>query len=321
MSRIQLIPKEGRFYKANLHSHTTVSDGNLTPEEMKEKYKAAGYSVIAMTDHNILVDHRALNDPDFLTIPGTELHVEGWDGNIRKTIHLNALAMDPDRVRFIAPPAEYSIPCIQAKIDELRAGGFIINYNHPDWSSQEPSDYLPLEGFTAMEAYNHISEIHNGDGKSIAQFDNMLRHGKRLFCIATDDNHNELTYKGQRGGTDSFGGWTMIRAAELSHRAIMDAFTAGSFYCSTGPEIYDYYIEDGMICIDCEPVANIYVKSVRPGSSDAVFAFDDELTHAAFPLAALPRNLDGSSYARIDIVRKDGKTAYTNPYYMAPGSL
>ena len=113
----------------------------------------------------------------------------------------------------------------------------------------------------------------------------------------------------------------MIRAAELSHRAIMDAFTAGSFYCSTGPEIYDYYIEDGMICIDCEPVANIYVKSVRPGSSDAVFAFDDELTHAAFPLAALPRNLDGSSYTRIDIVRKDGKTAYTNPYYMAPGSL
>ena len=29
-----LIPEGGRFYKANLHMHTTVSDGNMTPEEV-----------------------------------------------------------------------------------------------------------------------------------------------------------------------------------------------------------------------------------------------------------------------------------------------
>ena len=67
-----------------------------------------------------MVDHRELNDPDFLTIPGMELHVEGWDGNILKTLHMNALAKDPDHMRFVAPPAEYSIPCIQEKINELR---------------------------------------------------------------------------------------------------------------------------------------------------------------------------------------------------------
>ena len=30
-----LLPKEGNFYKANLHCHTTCSDGELTPLEMK----------------------------------------------------------------------------------------------------------------------------------------------------------------------------------------------------------------------------------------------------------------------------------------------
>ena len=30
-------------YKANLHSHSTDSDGDLTPEQMKEYYKANGY--------------------------------------------------------------------------------------------------------------------------------------------------------------------------------------------------------------------------------------------------------------------------------------
>ena len=30
-----LLPETGNFYKANLHSHSTVSDGTLTPAEMK----------------------------------------------------------------------------------------------------------------------------------------------------------------------------------------------------------------------------------------------------------------------------------------------
>ena len=33
-----LLPEKGTFYKANLHSHSTVSDGGWTPEEMKERY-------------------------------------------------------------------------------------------------------------------------------------------------------------------------------------------------------------------------------------------------------------------------------------------
>ena len=41
--RKYLISEKGSFYKANLHCHTTVSDGCLTPEEVKAAYKEKGY--------------------------------------------------------------------------------------------------------------------------------------------------------------------------------------------------------------------------------------------------------------------------------------
>ena len=35
-----LLPESGNFYKANLHCHTILSDGQKTPEQIKEEYKA-----------------------------------------------------------------------------------------------------------------------------------------------------------------------------------------------------------------------------------------------------------------------------------------
>ena len=317
MSRTYLLPRSGTFYKANLHSHSTVSDGHFTPEEAKMKYRAAGYSILAFTDHRMIREHRELDDPDFLTLIGYEMDITGWDGNILKTHHMNAIACDPERYRFVENPEGYSLDIIQNTVNRLNDSGFIVIHNHPDWSSQEASDYLPLKGFFAMEAYNNISHVHNGEGLSIAAYDTALRHGKRMFCVATDDNHDEPNAFGENGGTDSFGGFTMIKAEELSYRAVIDALLSGSFYSSMGPKIYDYYIENGKLCIDCDPVSCIYLKSVTPGSSSQRFAFSDSLTHAEFNLSSLPSNRDGSTYARIDIVTHDGKFAFTNPVYFS----
>ena len=37
--------------KINLHLHTTVTDGQKSPEEAAEIYKNEGYDAIAITDH------------------------------------------------------------------------------------------------------------------------------------------------------------------------------------------------------------------------------------------------------------------------------
>lgn len=67
MGKQYLIPPM-RQYKANLHTHSRVSDGSFTPVEVKEMYKSAGYSIVAMTDHNIVADHSELSDEEFLTL-------------------------------------------------------------------------------------------------------------------------------------------------------------------------------------------------------------------------------------------------------------
>ena len=49
-----LLPQVPRYFKANLHTHTTVSDGKLSPEEIKQQYKDRGYQILCLTDHNII---------------------------------------------------------------------------------------------------------------------------------------------------------------------------------------------------------------------------------------------------------------------------
>ena len=61
-----LLPREGKFYKANMHCHTNISDGKMTPEEVKTAYKKNGYSIVAYTDHEIMMPHYELRDEEFL---------------------------------------------------------------------------------------------------------------------------------------------------------------------------------------------------------------------------------------------------------------
>ncbi|MBE6674237.1 MAG: PHP domain-containing protein, partial [Ruminococcaceae bacterium] len=57
-----IISPKLNWYRANMHCHTTVSDGSLTPEQVKEEYKKMGYSIVAYTDHEIIREHNDLTD-------------------------------------------------------------------------------------------------------------------------------------------------------------------------------------------------------------------------------------------------------------------
>ena len=70
-----LLQENGSFYKANLHCHTTCSDGRLSPEEVKELYKKLGYSIVAYTDHEIIRTHNELSDDKFLAITSSEYSI------------------------------------------------------------------------------------------------------------------------------------------------------------------------------------------------------------------------------------------------------
>ena len=81
---------------ADLHCHSTVSDGTLAPEVLAARAKANGVELWALTDHDELGgQHRAIAAARALGLPyltGVEISVTF--ANV--TVHIVGLGMDPD---------------------------------------------------------------------------------------------------------------------------------------------------------------------------------------------------------------------------------
>ena len=80
---------------ADLHCHSVISDGTLTPEQLAERAKAAGVEIWALTDHDeIGGQDRALSAARALGLPyltGTEISVTFAN----QTVHIVGLGFDP----------------------------------------------------------------------------------------------------------------------------------------------------------------------------------------------------------------------------------
>ena len=74
-----LFPETGTFYKANLHTHTVLSDGRKTASEVKELYRSMGYSIVAYTDHDVMIPHNDLRDESFLPLVGVEYEINQYN--------------------------------------------------------------------------------------------------------------------------------------------------------------------------------------------------------------------------------------------------
>jgi predicted metal-dependent phosphoesterase TrpH len=65
--------------RANLHLHTSFSDGELSPLEVVQAHASAGFAAIALTDHDTLAGIDALADTEgrgVRIIPAVELSIE-----------------------------------------------------------------------------------------------------------------------------------------------------------------------------------------------------------------------------------------------------
>jgi hypothetical protein len=63
----------GQWFKGNLHTHTTASDGIRTPQETVDHYSRNGYDFLSITDHGVLTDPTTLNPQGMTLIPGEEI--------------------------------------------------------------------------------------------------------------------------------------------------------------------------------------------------------------------------------------------------------
>ncbi len=307
-----LLPQEGQFYKANLHCHTTLSDGSLTPEEVKEAYQAKGYSIVAFTDHRVLVPHLELKDEGFLPITSLEIDVmdQRRKGQDRDCYHFNFFSKN--ELADLFPPREeiledYSVATINRYIAKANELGFLAQYNHPRWSGQDVRHFSPLEGLWGFEVFNSGTHSVKRDGWGDEEFQQMCREGKYLCATAGDDNHNHLPM--DHFDSECFRGWTMIKAPALTYDAVLTAMEKGDLYASTGPEIYELYVEDGKVHIKTSP-ANLIILRGQYRDNLRSSAPTDSLTEAVFDLRELPRV---APFFRIEVRDRKGN-ALTRAY-------
>ena len=285
-------------YKANLHCHSNLSDGTLTPRELVEAYKKEGYSILAITDHEYTQYHGKFTNQDFLMITGYEAYIRPsklciYD-KYSPEIHLNLIARDPKNTSLVAfdlPYCKYmpsykvlfrkhvgkigkrdfSVDYIQKFIDAANENGYMVSLNHPCWSMQDTSDLIQLKNLWSMEVFNTGSMLVSDYAENMPVYDMLIRHGNYMYCHGADDNHNKKPMGDPM--CDSFKAWTMIQADSLTYPDVIDALEKGAFYASTGPVIKSIKVEDGVVRIQTSPASRITMH-ITPKSSK--IAYDKE---------------------------------------------
>jgi len=307
--RIPPFSTAGRFWRGNLHTHSNLSDGALTPEQVVDAYKDAGYDFMQLSEHFLkrfdwpIADTRAFRSNNFTTLIGAELHVMGT--SVGELWHILAAGLPLD---FAAPDERETGPEIAAR---AQAAGAFVAIAHPAWSQLTIEDGRALAAADAVEIYNHGSAIETDRGDGFYLLDQLSNEGHRLTAIATDDAHFK------HGDRDAFGGFVMVKAESLDPEALLAALKAGQFYSSQGPRLYDIDVSAGEIRVECSPVDSI---AVLTGTSRALAKVGRDITGATFELAEAARQAwaetQPDKWFRIAVIDRSGRRAWTNPIWL-----
>ncbi len=294
----------GRFWRGNLHTHSTRSDGVLPPEEVCRRYRAEGYDFLALTDHFVgqygypIVDTVPFRTPGFTTILGAELHSGPMQNG--ELWHILAVGLPADFAPGNAPdfgvhPGMETGPEIAARA--VAAGAFVA-IAHPQWSGLTLADARSVTAAHAVEVYNHgcAAGCDRPDGFAIA--DLLLTEGRSLSLIATDDAHFSEP--------DHFGGWVMVKATENTPEALLASLKAWLFYSSQGPELRDVTVLPDRVIVESSAVASVIVQGAGTAAKGVHGA---SMTRTEVPLNRLAQ----SPWLRITVIDAAGRRAWSNP--------
>lgn len=295
---LEAFAKPGRFWRGNLHGHSTGSDGALSPEAVCERYRDAGYDFVAVSDHFMakfgypVTDTRPFRRDGFTTLLGAEMHAPATShGDLW---HIVAVGLPAD---FAPTGASETGPELARRCAE--AGAFVA-LAHPHWLQLSLEDGLSIDAAHAVEVYNHKATIEVDRGDGLVLLDSLLHAGRRLGVIASDDSHWH--------GNDAFAGWVMVKAEENTPEALLSALLGGASYASQGPEIFSVTREGGEIEVVCSPASSVILGGPR--------TWRQRVTGAGITRARLPLEPEVGGWRRLTVRNSYGRRAWTNPLWL-----
>jgi hypothetical protein len=145
--------------RGNLHAHTVLSDGVLSPAELIADYEALGYDFLAITDHSDRItpayfDTLAALTPRLVLFHGVEIT---WEDGFEQ--HVGKVQGDREVLYTLNHPARYKLGVEQtlARVAALRAAGLPVSaVEITDMGRHHPlyeSEAIPLVKIATDDAH------------------------------------------------------------------------------------------------------------------------------------------------------------------------
>ena len=301
-----------KWFKGNLHTHTTNSDGDTAPEHVAEWYLDNEYDWLCLTDHNHLT---ILDDADGgsskwpMLVPGEEVTTRlGPDGQI--PVHVNGFGIK----RLVEEAIEGTVAhALQHNIDAIREAGGLASVNHPNYRwSISAEDLLTADGYRFLEIHNGHPDSNNEGGGGLPSaynlWDRLLTAGRQVWGIAVDDAHHFQKQFGP-GRSNPGRGWVQVRTDKLEVDRVLQALDDGEFYASTGVRLAELRSTPREIALEIEPVSEDRYTTVFTGREGTELHVSDSLIPRY-----RPSRLDG--YVRATVYSSRGTKAWTQPVFV-----
>jgi hypothetical protein len=298
---IEAFAAPGQFWRGNLHTHSTLSDGDLSPESVCGLYRDAGYDFLCLSDHFVarykfpVADTRPFRTNRFTTILGAEIHAPA--NSHGELWHMLAVGLPED----FAPTGETESG-VELSL-RARAAGAFVGIAHPQWSSLSIEDGRSMLGAAhSVEIYNSSCDVECARADGTYLLDALLNEGNRLSAYAADDAHFRID--------DAFRGWVMVKAEANDPSQLVEALKRGEYYSSQGPVFHDVAVEGNEIRLHTSPSANFAL--VGRGSRSLHVKPVKEAT-----VMSLPTEKFAGDWCRAVVEDRDGKRAWTNPIWLS----
>jgi hypothetical protein len=247
--------------------HPVAGDGGLTPDRLEALRARFGeaWVVERSTDGTremrlkTLAELRARFEETgkFIFIQGEEI----TDSFEKIPVHVNGVHL----AELIPPQGGRSVrETLQRNVDAVIEQGrrlerpTLAHINHPNYGwALGIEDIASVEGERFFEVYNGHSKVRNyGDDLhpgTEAMWDIALTlrltelNLGLLYGLATDDAHHYFSFG--LGKVNPGRGWVMVRAAQLTPEAIVEALRRGDFYASSGVTLEDVRHDDARLAV------------------------------------------------------------------------
>ncbi len=202
--------EEYQRHKSNFHTHTTQSDGRMSPARVIDEYNKRDYTVLALADHNLV------------TWP--------WTAFDRDPEELGMVAVqgaEPSRhhhmgTYFCDVPGREDVEGTLADVREQE--GLAVMF-HPGRYNWEVEDYAKLyrawDELIGMEIYNQGDRYPGDRDTWDAVLTELMPEGPPVWGFSNDDMHS-MGHLGRN--------WNVLLLPELSADTVRESLEEGRFF-------------------------------------------------------------------------------------------